>query len=117
MFSEIKVFKCFLCVCAANDAGRKATGGPPQELDAKRLVLYIIHLVYFSSTICPALTIICTYILRFNQFFHFLARVCVCVCCVCVCVCVVCVYVVCVCDVCVYVCVLCVCVLCVLHVV
>ena len=27
----LEVFKCFLCACAANDAGRKATGGPPQE--------------------------------------------------------------------------------------
>ena len=32
VFSEIKVFKCFLCACAANDAGREVTGGPPQEL-------------------------------------------------------------------------------------
>ena len=36
--SEIKVFKCFLCACVANDAGRFTTGGPPQELAAKRLV-------------------------------------------------------------------------------
>ena len=35
VFSEIKVFKYFLCTCAANDASRKATGGPPQELTAK----------------------------------------------------------------------------------
>ena len=38
VFSDIKVFKCFLCSCAANDAGRKATGGPPQEIAAKQLV-------------------------------------------------------------------------------
>ena len=38
VFSEIKVFKCFLCACAANDAGRKATSGSPQELGAKWLV-------------------------------------------------------------------------------
>ena len=38
MFSEIQVFKCFVCACAANDAGREASGGPPQELDVKRLV-------------------------------------------------------------------------------
>ena len=38
-FSEIQVFKCFLCACAANDAGRKATSGPPQELGTKRLVI------------------------------------------------------------------------------
>ena len=37
-FSEIQVFKCFLCACAANDAGREATGGSPQELAAKQLV-------------------------------------------------------------------------------
>ena len=42
MFSEIQVFKCFLCACTANDASREATGGPPQELAAKRLVQYII---------------------------------------------------------------------------
>ena len=36
MFSEIQVFKCFLCAYAANDVG----GGPPQELDAKQLVAY-----------------------------------------------------------------------------
>ena len=42
MFSEIKVFKCFLCVCRANDAGRKATGGPQQELVAKQLVRNIL---------------------------------------------------------------------------
>ena len=35
------VFKCFLCACAANDAGREATGGPQQELAAKRLVVNI----------------------------------------------------------------------------
>ena len=35
---EIQVFKCYLCACAANDAGREMTGGPPQELDTKRLV-------------------------------------------------------------------------------
>ena len=39
-FSDIQVFKCFLCACAANDAGRFVTGGPLQELDAKLLVLY-----------------------------------------------------------------------------
>ena len=57
VFSEIKVFKCFLCTCAANDAGHKATGGPPQELDAKRLVLvifrtivmYILYLPYLAA--------------------------------------------------------------------
>ena len=38
----LEVFKCFLCACTANDAGRFATGGPPQELDVKRLVNYII---------------------------------------------------------------------------
>ena len=37
-FSEIQVFKCFLCACAANDAGREATGGSPQELAVKQLV-------------------------------------------------------------------------------
>ena len=42
MFSEIQVFKCFLCTCAANDAGREATGGPPQELAVKRLVNNIL---------------------------------------------------------------------------
>ena len=42
MFSEIQVFKCFLCACAENDAGRKATGGTPQELAAKWLVIHII---------------------------------------------------------------------------
>ena len=31
VFSEIQVFKCYLCACAANDASRFATGGPPQE--------------------------------------------------------------------------------------
>ena len=36
-------FQCFLCACAANDAGRDATGDPLQELDAKRLVLYIYN--------------------------------------------------------------------------
>ena len=41
MFSEIQVFKCFLCTCAANDAGCEATGGPPQELGAKQLAYYI----------------------------------------------------------------------------
>ena len=35
VFSEIKVFKCFLCAYTTNDASRKATGGPPQELTAK----------------------------------------------------------------------------------
>ena len=39
VFAEIKTFKCFLCACTANDASRKVTGGPPQELAAKRLVL------------------------------------------------------------------------------
>ena len=34
----LEVFKCFLCACTANDAGRKVTGGPPQELHTKRLV-------------------------------------------------------------------------------
>ena len=46
MFSEIQVFKCFLCAFAANDAGRDATGGPLQELGAKRLVI-----VYFRVTV------------------------------------------------------------------
>ena len=32
VFLEMKVFKCFLCECVANDAGSEATGGPPQEL-------------------------------------------------------------------------------------
>ena len=41
VFLEIKVFTCFLCECVANDAGRKATGGPPQELAAKLLALGI----------------------------------------------------------------------------
>ena len=49
-FSEIKVFKCFLCACAANDAGCEATGGPPQELVAKRLV-YIYIYIYRKSGI------------------------------------------------------------------
>ena len=43
---------CFLCVCAANDAGHEATGGPPQELAAKRLVIDIIRPfrnVYYSE--------------------------------------------------------------------
>ena len=39
----LEVFKCFLCACAANDAGREATGGPPPDLDAKRLVNKNIH--------------------------------------------------------------------------
>ena len=43
MFSEIKVFKCFLCACVANDAGHEATGGPPQELAAKQLVIIYIY--------------------------------------------------------------------------
>ena len=30
----------------ANDAGREATGGPPQELGAKRLVNKIINVNY-----------------------------------------------------------------------
>ena len=34
VFSEIKVFKCFLCACVANDAGCKATGG--QELYSRK---------------------------------------------------------------------------------
>ena len=44
MLSEIHVFKCFLCACAANGVGREATDGPPQELATKRLVchMYII---------------------------------------------------------------------------
>ena len=37
VFQKFKVFKCFLCACAANDAGREATGGSPQELAAKQL--------------------------------------------------------------------------------
>ena len=45
MFSEIQVFKCFLCTCVANDAGHEANGSPPQELDAKQLV-YIYMYVY-----------------------------------------------------------------------
>ena len=28
----LEIFKCFLCACAANDAGREATAGPPPEL-------------------------------------------------------------------------------------
>ena len=67
MFSEIQVFKCFLCACAANDAGRKATGGPLQELAAKR----IVYNMCVSACVC--------------------VRACVCACvrvCVCVCVCV-----------------------------
>ena len=56
VFSEIQVFKCFLCACAANDAGCEATGGPPQELGAKRLVNYIgmfraIHCAVNVSTL------------------------------------------------------------------
>ena len=39
MFSEIQVFRCFLCTCAANDAGHKVTGGSPQELATKQLVI------------------------------------------------------------------------------
>ena len=35
----LEIFKCFLCACAANDASREATGGPPQELAAKQLVV------------------------------------------------------------------------------
>ena len=38
VFSEIQVFKCFLCACTANDAGHKATGDRLQELAVKRLV-------------------------------------------------------------------------------
>ena len=53
--SEIPVFKCFLCACAANDAGREMTGGPPQELDAKRLVYNI-----------PNIYILYLYIIMFN---------------------------------------------------
>ena len=41
VFSEIKVFKCFLCACAANDAGREVNGGLLQELTAKRLVYHM----------------------------------------------------------------------------
>ena len=44
---EIQAFKRFLCACAANDAGREATGGPPQELDAKRLVTNIIMTEFY----------------------------------------------------------------------
>ena len=47
MFSDIQVFKCFLCACAANDAGHEATSGPPQELAVKRLV-YNRCETYFS---------------------------------------------------------------------
>ena len=39
-FQKFKPSKCFLCACAANDAGRLTTSGPPQELEAKRLVIY-----------------------------------------------------------------------------
>ena len=44
--------QCFLCACVANDVGHKATGGPPQELAAKQLVIYIyIHVyIYIYST-------------------------------------------------------------------
>ena len=41
VFSEVQVFKCFLCACAENDAGRKTTSGPPLELDAKRLEINV----------------------------------------------------------------------------
>ena len=37
-FQKFKSSNVFLCACVANDAGREATGGPPEELDAKRLV-------------------------------------------------------------------------------
>ena len=50
----LEVFKCFLCACAANDAGRKATASPPQELDVKRLV-YIYGRILHSSTVSVGL--------------------------------------------------------------
>ena len=46
------LYDCFLCACAANDAGHEATGGPLQELAAKRLVIDIIRPfrnVYYSE--------------------------------------------------------------------
>ena len=47
----LEVFKCFLCACTANDAGRKVTGGPPQELDTKRLVYIYIGRILHSSMV------------------------------------------------------------------
>ena len=66
MFSEIQVFKCFLCVCAANDTGRKATGGPPQELDAKQLV-YIYKIRAIEQTRKLASLAIITIIIIINN--------------------------------------------------
>ena len=40
-FKSSNVF--YARACAANDAGRKVTGGPPQELAAKRLVSNICN--------------------------------------------------------------------------
>ena len=55
-----EVFKCFLCACAANNAGHKATASPPQELDVKRLVPeYIRVLVSTRGSIYRVDTNIC----------------------------------------------------------
>ena len=51
MFSEIQVFKCFLCACAANDAGRKATRRPSAGASRKAasyLYLNIIDWEFFT---------------------------------------------------------------------
>ena len=48
MFSEIKAFKMRV---RTNDAGRFATSGPPQELDAKRLVYIYIYIYLFNLLI------------------------------------------------------------------
>ena len=51
MFAEIQLFQCVLCACAANDAGREATGGSPHELAAKRLVLLYTHAGFYTGFI------------------------------------------------------------------
>ena len=37
----LEVVKCFLCACAANDAGRKATCSPPASAGARGEVVSI----------------------------------------------------------------------------
>ena len=41
VFSEIKVFKCFLCASAPNDTGREATGGPSTGASHEAASIYM----------------------------------------------------------------------------
>ena len=39
------MYVCICLVARINDAGREATGGPPQELGTKQLVIIIYNII------------------------------------------------------------------------